>query len=119
MILEEPVTVLPWLLPIFKDSPAYQQMVKEDILMLSKDEDTFIKSVEGCEDDQYDPLKNSKLIVLLREQDKSLQKIRFALVQNEKRIDVCFEFGLERRMITSGAITSSVCFKLSRITSKL
>ena len=88
LLLDEPVTVLPWLLPIFKDSPAYQQMVKEDILMLSKDEDTFTKSVEGCEDDYYNPTKNSRLIILLREQDKTLQKIRFTLVQNEKRIDV-------------------------------
>ena len=56
--------------------------------MLSNDADTFLKSVEGCEDEQYSPVKNSKLIVLLREQDKCLQKVRFDLVQKQKLISV-------------------------------
>ena len=45
IFLESPVTVLPWLLPEFRELPEYQRMLKEDILLLSKDLDTFLKSV--------------------------------------------------------------------------
>ena len=88
IFIESPVTVLPWLLPEFKELPEYQRMLKEDILLLSKDLDTFLKSVEGCEDEQYNPSKNSQLIILLREQDMRLQKARFLLGQKEKKVDV-------------------------------
>lgn len=70
--------------------PLYQSMVKDDIFLLSKDLDTFLKSVEGCEDDQYSPANNSQLIVLLRDQDTRLQKARLLLVQKEKVVDVEF-----------------------------
>lgn len=86
---EEHVEVLPWLLPVFEKSPMYQIMMKEDIFALSKDTDTFLKSVEGCEEEQYSPAANSKLIVLLREQDINLQKIRLQLVQKDKLVSVC------------------------------
>lgn len=86
---EEHVEVLPWLLPVFEKSPVYQIMMKEDIFALSKDADTFLKSVEGCEEEQYSPAANSKLIVLLREQDINLQRIRLQLVQKDKLVSVC------------------------------
>lgn len=116
--LEEHVEVLPWLLPVFEKTPMYQEMMKEDIFALSKDADTFLKSVEGCEGEQYSPGTNSKLIVLLREQDINLQKIRLQLVQKDKLISVFFWLTYDSRMMFSGGIMFSVFCKLLRIISK-
>ncbi|KAK8817218.1 hypothetical protein WA556_003114, partial [Blastocystis sp. ATCC 50177/Nand II] len=79
--------VLPWDLPEFVASPMYQSMLQSDILQLSKDPETFLKAIEGCEDERYSPNSNAKMIVLLRKADKQLQTIRFQLVQQEGKID--------------------------------
>ena len=63
-------------------------MIQDDILLLSNDEETFLKSVYGCEDDRYSPINNRQLIMLLREKDVQLQKIRYQLVQKQKQITV-------------------------------
>lgn len=76
------------MLPEFVSSPVYQNMIKCDILLLSNDPETFLKSCEGCEDPKYSPNNNAKLIVLLRQHDEQLQKIRFQLVQRDAKVDV-------------------------------
>ena len=79
--------MLPWDLPEFVASPMYQSMLQSDILQLSKDPETFLKAIEGCEDERYSPNSNAKMIVLLRKADKQLQTIRFQLVQQEGKIE--------------------------------
>ena len=99
--------MLPWDLPEFVASPMYQSMLQSDILQLSKDPETFLKAIEGCEDERYSPNSNAKMIVLFRKADKQLQTIRFQLVQQEGKIDVCVVSRMKCRMTTSGGTTSS------------
>ena len=87
-------------------------MLQHDILLLSKDPETFLKSIEGCEDERYNPAANANMINLLRKADKQLQKVRFQLVQQEGKIDVCIVQGMKCRMITFGGITCSECSSL-------
>ena len=70
------------------DHPDVKEKLREEVLILSKDLDTFLNDVEGCEDEKYSPEKNSELIVQLREKDSRLQKARFLLVQRDNLIDV-------------------------------
>ena len=63
-------------------------MIQDDILLLSTDAETFLKSVDSCEDDRYSPVNNKQLIMLLREKDVHLQQIRYQLVQKDKKITV-------------------------------
>ena len=81
-------TVLPWLLPEFVASEQYGEMVKTDILNLSKDPDTFLQDIEGSEDAKYCPSNNTELINLLRNQDPRLKQARFLFVQRDAKFDV-------------------------------
>ena len=108
--------MLPWDLPEFVASPMYQSMLQSDILQLSKDPETFLKAIEGCEDERYSPNSNAKMIVLLRKADKQLQTIRFQLVQQEGKIDVCVVSRMKCRMTTSGGTTSSASSSWSTTT---
>ena len=88
--VESDRVVVPWLFPEFLDQPEFKEKLREEILTLSKDLDTFLNDVEGCEDEKYSPEKNYQLIVQLREKDSRLQKARFLLVQRDNLIDVIF-----------------------------
>ena len=81
-------TVLPWLLPEFVATEQCSEMVKTDILNLSKDPDTFLQDIEGSEDAKYSPSNNTELINLLRNQDPRLKQARFLFVQRDAKIDV-------------------------------
>lgn len=72
------------------DRREYKEKIREDILNLSKDLDTFLNHVEDCEEEKYNPETNSQLIVQLREKDSRLQKARFLLVQRDNLVDVPF-----------------------------
>lgn len=100
---------LPWDLPEFQNTE-YGEMLKSDILLLSQDRDTFLKTVEGCEDEKYSPSVNTRLIVLLREKDTRLQSVRYEIVQKAKMIDVELNKVLHRRMIISGGTIFFVFF---------
>ena len=100
---------LPWDLPEFQNTE-YGEMLKSDILLLSQDSDTFLKTVEGCEDEKYSPSVNTRLIVLLREKDTRLQSVRYEIVQKAKLIDVGLNKALYRRMIISGGTIFFVFF---------
>ena len=109
-VKKKPIECLPWELPEIKNTD-YSSMLKDDTLMLSFDSDTFLKTIEGSESERYAPEKNAPLIVLLRGQDKNLQKMRYEIVQKDGLIDVfiCIQ-SFKRRMIISGETTCSACF---------
>lgn len=101
--------MLPWLLPEFVSTEQCSEMVKTDILNLSKDSDTFLKDIEGSEDAKYSPSNNIELINLLRSQDPRLKQARFLFVQRDAKIDVTEDGDSYPRTITSGNIISSTC----------
>ena len=100
------------------DQPDFKEKLREEILTLSKDLDTFLNDVEGCEDEKYSPEKNSQLIIQLREKDSRLQKARFLLVQRDNLIDVNFSYScIISRTTISGDTIYSMSSRLLTITS--
>lgn len=100
-VKKKPIECLPWDLPEIRNTD-YSFMLKDDTLLLSFDRSTFLKTIDGSEDERYSPEKNAPLIVLLRGQDKNLQKVRYEIVQKDGLIDVSLHGSIKCRMIISG-----------------